>query len=254
MFRPAVAAIALLALAACAQSGPRRGPGGPPGGGPPSGGAAQGPRGRVFISPAGEPFRAPPGGAEPMRAWFDGADADHDGALNRAEFVAEHMRFFARLDANGDGAIAGPEITRYEEQIAPEILSALDRGIEAAGPGGRRGGPEGGRPPGGGGRRGGGRLNAVDDGPIKLGARREPEPPAGPPQGGARVAVAALFNEPEPVRAADANLDFRVTAAEWTAMAGARFLRLDADHDGRILYAELTPLGGERVDPPARGR
>ena len=49
------------------------------------------PRGRLFISPMGEPFRGP----DPVRQWFDGADANKDGALTADEFVADAMRFFA---------------------------------------------------------------------------------------------------------------------------------------------------------------
>jgi hypothetical protein len=73
--------------------------------------------------------------------------------------------------------------------------------------------------------------------------------------------VLTLLGEPEPVRAADSNLDFRVTAAEWTAKAGQRFETLDLDHDGRLLFAELKPLGAgagrvgaRRVDQGRRGR
>jgi len=256
MFRPAAAALAVLALAACASEGPPMGRGGPPPSVP-----AQGSRARVFISPAGEPFRAAPGEPEPMRTWFEAADTDRDGALVRPEFVADHMRFFARLDTNGDGVVAGPEVSRYEEVVAPEIMSATDRGIEGgpgAGPGrAGRGGPPGGGPPGGGrrGGGGGGRLNAVDDGPIRLGTPPQPGERGGPiqPRLG-RPAIVALFSDPEPVRAADADLDFRVTVAEWTAMAAARFARLDADRDNRLLFTELKPLGNAAERGQSAGR
>ena len=65
---PAIA-LALLALPAAAQPGP-------PGG-----------AGRLFISPAGEPFR----GGGGLEAWFARADADHDGTLILAEFRAGHL-------------------------------------------------------------------------------------------------------------------------------------------------------------------
>ena len=252
MIRAALVSLLALSLVACASEGPPRGRGGPSGR-PAPGAPEQGPRARVFISPAGEPFRAPPGappgGPDPIRAWFDAADANHDGALSRAEFLADHMRFFAKLDTNGDGAVAGSEVSRYEEVVAPELLNAFDRGQDGGpGAGPRRGGQRGGVPPGGG-RRGGG-LNAVDDGPIRLGRPREPEAP--PQARTVRPRLIALFADPEPVRAADANLDFRVTVAEWAAMAGARFDRLDTDRNGVVPFTELKPLGAET--PPAQGR
>src|SRR5262252_202272 len=64
------------------------------------------PRIRMFISPAGEPFR----GENGLAAWFAGADADHDGALTYTEFEADAMRFFKSLDVNHDGQLDGFEI------------------------------------------------------------------------------------------------------------------------------------------------
>ena len=61
----------------------------------------------VFISPAGEPFRAPPDQPYPVADWFNRADADHDAALSRAEFKADSLAFFDRLDATGLTASAG---------------------------------------------------------------------------------------------------------------------------------------------------
>jgi hypothetical protein len=197
-----------------------------------------------------------------MQAWFDQADADRNGGIERSEFIADHMRFFKLLDLNGDGFIAGPETTRYEEQVAPELLSALDRGLEA-GPGGvRRGGPPGGGR--GGRRRGGPRQNLQgDDGPIRLpqpGVDREGGP-GREPGGPVRSSLVSLLGEPEPVRAADTDVDFRVTVAEWNAIANQRFDRLDADRDGHILFTELKPqaeaggrAGGGRVAPRGGGR
>ena len=37
---------------------------------------------RLFVSPAGEPFRAQPGGPPPMEAWFRAVDANHDGVID----------------------------------------------------------------------------------------------------------------------------------------------------------------------------
>src|SRR5579859_902324 len=78
----------------------------------------------VFLSPSGEPFR--PTAAQPsgFDAWFDEADADHDGSIDRAELRADALRFFRTLDTDGDGVIDGFELNAYETKIAPELIAA----------------------------------------------------------------------------------------------------------------------------------
>lgn len=182
---------------------------------------------RLFISPAGEPFRPAPQGAQPMRTWFEAADGDHDGALVFGEFLADHQRFFRLADADGDGVIGDADVRNYERNIAPEILSAMDRG-DAPARGGRAGGPRGGR-------RGGPGM-----GPPGRGGG----PNEGAPRGRPGAARFSLINEPEPLRSADANLDYRVTPAEWAAAARVRFDELDADRDGKLMFADLRLPGG----------
>lgn len=217
--------LAALAFATAANALPR--PGGPPSPGGPGGG--------LFISPCGEPFRGPDG----LAAWFAGADADHDGALTLAEFRADAARFFKVLDVDSDGRIDGLENGLYETRVAPEI-TRMGFGDDEEGPpraGGRGGGPggEGMRgPPGG---EGGGRHGPPRGGQGRGGAGRE---------GAARF---SLLNEPQPVRGADADLDWKVTAAEWAKAAGRRFALLDADGDSELTLAALPPLPGRR---PAR--
>src|SRR5476649_1683874 len=82
------------------------------------------PRGtiNVFISPSGEPFRGGPHDPYPVDVWFARADANHDGALSEAEFVADAVSFFHKLDLNGDGLVDGAELSAYEQNTAPEIL------------------------------------------------------------------------------------------------------------------------------------
>jgi hypothetical protein len=239
---------AALCLGACASGPPQDGPRGDWGKAPPSrppgegeeGGPPRQPRRSLFISPAGEPFRAEPGAPYPVAVWFAGADADHDGALTRDEFVADALRFFDRIDGDHNGVIDGFEVSTYETQVAPEILQGFQGGGE--GPGMRGRGGQGG--PGGGGRRGGGG-----------GGKRSGGPMGGMLQGAAPY---SLLAEPQPVMASDGDFDRRITRAEATKAAKARFALLDTDGDGRLRLADLpqTPvqarLEGPRASSPAR--
>lgn len=216
-------AVLAAALAACAHAppdGPQE-PYGPHGRGGPPGQGGRGPMGggpQLFISPAGEPFRAPPSAPYPVQAWFDGADANHDGALSRDEFVADSLRFFAVVDVDHNGVIDGFEVSNYETRIAPEIIGG-------AAPSMRRGpmgqGPEGGD----------------DDSPRRR------------PSGTNVLQGAALFGliaEPEPVMASDGNFDRRITKDEAIKAAKTRFALLDANKDGVLKLDELpkTPVQG----------
>jgi hypothetical protein len=226
MLRPLAVTGLALTLAACA-SGPRHDMRRHA---PSRGWAA----GRLFVSPSGEPFR----GTDGLAAWFARADANHDGALTAEEFQADAARFFKVLDANGDGVVDGFEAQAYEQAIAPEIAAndfdrpraaAAERnaaGEHGAGHSGRRGG-RGGRgmagPAGGG-------------GPITTSL-----------EGAARY---SLIDDPEPVLNADADLDGKITRAEWRAATARRFAVLDKAKTGRLTLDQLKALrGGERRRP-----
>jgi hypothetical protein len=224
-------AFAACASAAFAQT--------PPEGGPHPGG------GRLFISPCGEPFRGPDG----LGAWFARADTDHDGALTLAEFRADAMTFFKVLDLDKDGFIDSHENQVYETQVAPEITrTGPDDGGEGGGApagGGRHGGHGGGR--GGGGGHGGGGGEREGDESIASRVPGQSQSHRQPREGAARF---SLINEPQPVRGADLNLDWKVSAEEWAKTAGKRFAMLDADGDGKLTLDTLPLPGGGR---PGRG-
>lgn len=178
----------------------------------------------VFISPAGEPFHAGPKEPYPLDQWFARVDADHDGAISEAEFTADALAFFKRIDANGDGVVDAFEITDYEQQIAPEILPSIARLTArdiAPLPDERRSGG----------------VARIPD-PATAGRSRE-QPAAGRPSG---ARLFGLTGESEPVAASDADFDGKVSQAEATAAAHRRFLLLDKNHDGKLDRAELkTP-------------
>jgi hypothetical protein len=208
---------------------------------------------QLFMSPCGEPYRGKPGDPYPAALWFKMADLNHDGVIDLQEFRADHAGFFDALDADGNGVLDGPEVAFYERQVAPDVftperlsqlshpelaLTSLD-GRDGARlirvqqwlPGLQQG-PDGGHP----GEEKGYNPDAAGSakGPASdLGAsRRQPK----------QLLAAAPFGllaEVEPVRAADTNLDGRVTKAEFLAAADRRFKALDKRHDGRLTLDEL---------------
>lgn len=195
MFRPVViAAAALAATSVLAQPVPAAG---------------------LFISPAGEPFRAEPGQPYPLPVWFSGADADHDGAISPSEFDKDALRFFDVLDTNHDGKITSVETRAYETNIAPEIVRKIPL--------------------------------LSDRAPTRQSdAMRTLPPPNGgatrlrPPNEGA--GFYALLNEPQPVTAADIDFNSIITRQEWSAAAKRRFARLDKTADRLLRAVELpTP-------------
>jgi hypothetical protein len=186
---------------------------------------------RVFLSPSGEPFRLSPQTPDPLKAWFDQADANHDGVIDKAEFRADAVAFFKKLDENGDGVIDGFETADYEAKVVPEL------GLEAEGrftadPSADHGGR---------GEHGGGRGDGYGGHGQGGGGK--------PPLDRRAQAIGQLLGEPEPISGADFNFDSHVTLAEWMSATDQRFELLDAAHSGKLTLDELrTKLNG----PPKR--
>jgi hypothetical protein len=173
------------------------------------------PRRGLFVSPMGEPFLPDEAGADPAGKWFGRADGDGDGALILSEMRQDASRFFAALDRDGDGEIGPAEIARYENELVPEVQVGLQmRGSgfgDWRGPGSRR------------------RRVAVYAEGI---------------EGAGRY---AYLNIPQPVIAADFDMNRGVTRAEFERAADQRFVLLDSDRDGRLARAELPPLPQPRL-------
>lgn len=211
--------------------------------------------GRLFISPMGEPFRSDLDG-DPEAAWFAGADTDHDGRISATEFRADALRWFERLDQKHDGEIDPDDIDRYENELVPEIRVAdAPRGgggnrASSERPGGRGGGT-GGRGGGmgghGGGMGGGGfgsHRGGSQGGDAGQDANRTPVARA-TRQGAARW---SYLDFPEPVTAADTNMNRGVDRTEMLAAAAERFATLDKNGDGYLDKRELP-----RVDTRSSG-
>jgi hypothetical protein len=192
---------------------------------------------QLFVSPAGEPFRAPFGEPYPVGRWFAGADTNGDGQLTRAEFIADGVRWFAAMDSNGNGLLDRAEIDHYEVETLPE----MSRGLFPGGPAGRPRGinmPPPGGPPGGG-------PAGPGTGPPR--SRAMPDMPRG-------AGLYSLINAPHPVKAADANLDSRVTPEEWRRILASRFLLLDKAGRGALLLDELPQTPVQAMAAPRERR
>lgn len=178
---------------------------------------------QTFVSPMGEPFRAPAGQPYPSAAWAAAADTNHDGAIDRTEFLADAQRFFRMLDTDHDGRLTPEEITAYETDVAPEI--ALYRGRRLAPLGGERES---------------GQRSHEDPLPDLLGivpqrVSKNDDSDYSGPMGAGRF---TWLNIPEPVSATDADIDRLVSAAEFAAAAGRRYDTLSAGR-GPLKLADL---------------
>lgn len=183
---------------------------------------------QIFVAPMGQLFRAAAGQPYPSAMWIAAADANRDGAVDRAEMLADADRQFRALDTDGDGRLTPEEVGAYERSVSPEIglFSGLREQRERR-PSGSifGGGPTG---------------AAAYSGPIGAGRY-------------------AWLNIPEPVASADLDIDRIVTRAEFATAAGRRFDALDPTHRGLLRLADLprTPQqiaiqGPCRPKPPPR--
>ncbi|HEY3947781.1 EF-hand domain-containing protein [Phenylobacterium sp.] len=213
---------------------------------------------QLFISPAGEPYRAKPGEPYPVVVWFKQADANHDGVITKEEFRADHAGFFYALDNDDAGFLDGTKIAFYENRVLPDVYKPDRIGLNVAPPDGRahleRAVSAGGRD--------GALLIPVQvlEGPTPegshpqedrrygVGGAQGPAPDLNAQRRPRRELVGAarygLLGEAEPIVDADTNLDGRVTKAEFLAAADRRFKELDKRHDGKLTLDELpqTPV------------
>jgi hypothetical protein len=209
---------------------------------------------QLFISPCGEPYRGRTADPYPVALWFKQADLNHDGVIDKAEFRADHAGFFDALDADGNGVLDGTEVGFYEHKVAPDVFGAPTPRFGALTSPWRDGAQlilvQGtGMPPGGQGPTPG---QEGAHGPLP-GLNAQRPKPAEPLEG---AAAYGLLREPEPVSAADTDLDGRVTKAEFLAAADRRFKRLDKNGDGKLTPDELpmTASQSEAEDRARRGK
>ena len=190
----------------------------------------------VFISPMGEPFRGGEADAYPVDRWFARVDANHDGALDWNEFKADAEGFFRQLDKNHDGVLDGSEVSAYEQDIAPEILPRVARLTSRDIP------PLPSTDPG---------VNRQRDEIAAYANAQVTRPRAGLLAG---AAVFGVTPEPEPVAASDTDFNGKVSLAEWLQSARRRFDLLDLNHDSRVTRAELPKTPAEKMAAKAARR
>jgi EF hand domain-containing protein len=186
-----------------------------------------------FISPMGEPFRAHSVTDDTLADWFYRTDANRDGYITDDEMIADADRFFARLDSDHDGEIGPDEIAQYEYEVAPEIqvMSKTRRTPgQPASVAIQSGADDVDASPQDEARRRRGRADEDYYGSLGIG---------GALQGAARY---SLLNLPEPVAAADTDLNRSITLQEFREAAAARFELLDKAHQGRITLVELEAM------------
>ena len=62
---------------------------------------------------------------ERAAAMFDGADANNDGQITRAEFSAARLTRFDKMDRNNDGAVSRADLPRMK-RVAKKVEPLID--------------------------------------------------------------------------------------------------------------------------------
>lgn len=175
-------------------------------------------QGAILFSPNGEPLSGGPLGHPKCEVaiggWFERTDANHDGAIDRAEFLTDAKNQFARMDQHQNGYLTSLDLSEfrapYEPQV-PQAASAEGDDRPQSGEAGRRHPRD--------------HDKDHDDSGRTVSSR------------GAGVDTRA-----DPVMSADKTLSFKVTLADFIDHAGEVFASLDAHHDGRLDRAEVLTL------------
>jgi len=166
-----------------------------------------------------------------MQKVFDRLDADKDGKLSAAEAAAAGTARAAQImaaDANNDGFVTLDELKAYaRQQQATSMFSRLDKNNDGSLDAAELG-------------RKGARLLAADkDGDGKVTLQELTDWLAA--QAAARTARRQTRQQLlTAFKAADADNDRKLSAAEWPAGAAATHAVVDADSDGSVTLREVA--------------
>lgn len=165
------------------------------------------------VSPCGEILGVPTSSEVQyktvMLLWFHRVDANHDGVLTLDEVMAESDRCFALMDSDHDGTITPLELQQYR------LRQPFHAPSEAPS------------------QRLGDNLRVTNPDMVPPLGEGEPTTWLGGPD------ASQIRQGLDPVMAADADADFRVTREELRAQTARKFARWDARHDGRVTAQEF---------------
>lgn len=202
----------------------------------------------LFISPPGQPFRAPPDAPYPVATWFVQVDKNGDGKLDHGEFLADAEAFFKVLDRRGRGVLGPFDVQYYEHVIAPEVLGPRTDALAAPparlwltqhsnGPGAPASTPL--------------EPGLSDDRPTP--DTRKPRPPT-LDESRQGASPYSFFDEPEPVTAADLEYTGYISKANFLKLAEAHFASLDRAGAGYLTLAGLPKTLAQRLLEARRPR
>lgn len=184
----------------------------------------------TIFSPNGEPLSGGklhhPDCEVAMDGWFERVDINHDGKIDQAEFLADARIQFSRMDLDHDGAITADELTTFR---MPYSDGGRALAMPALGP-------------------------AEPAAPVKddgTGAHHRLDGQGRPSASSVRSRDGGTAVAADPVMAADANADFRVTLTEFLDYAALTFARLDSTHTG-ALHPEDVERACEDAQPRHR--
>jgi len=228
LHRPLAAIVLVLALAAC------------------NGDKGHQPFTIAVTTPNGEPLPTPPlqgfdspGCPAILGTWFDRIDTNHDGVVDRAEFMADAEAQFALMDANHDGIVTPGTLAQYRaayEVHAQQVLGSRSGGSDDGSAFPVQVAQSYGGGTGSGSASGGGAPGSTSPGGSNPLYGKKARGLADLQQGGGNDARI----EPDPVMSADTTLRFQVTKKEFLDQAARRFARLDMDHSGRLTKSEAS--------------
>ncbi len=168
----------------------------------------------MLYSPNGEPLNGGPLGRptcrEALTRWFDRLASAPDHTITSAAFLADARTQFQRMDIDHNGYLVPEELERFRLPYRQPLPPSHRHRDEA-------------------------QATDEDEG-AHQGRRHVSGGTDHNPAGGHGNGCAS---QPDPVMSADTGLDFKVTLDAFLIQARTTFARLDANHDGHLIQAEI---------------